>query len=213
MADTPKKKRPRLTVRSAAEMLDKSPELMAQMLYDQKYPEQGNRVFRTPYYQHAVAGMRKFFSLGRRALMDTRSEIQGFRQPSRRDNNNRVLASFEDSSLAKRKLSPAPNRRYYAQIGNVELRLSPDLQATEDGEVRVIYFNCKKEKYDPEVARRLVEIAYWVMFQNGVDIRPDQVEFVDLFDGSVYSVSEVRAKTLESLDAEALQVTRLWEEL
>jgi hypothetical protein len=213
MAETPKRKRPRLTVRSAAEMLDKSPDLMAKMLYNQKYPEQSKRAIRAPYYQHVVAGMRKFFSFGRGALINTRSEIQGFRQPSRRDNNNRVLASFEGSPLAQRKLNPIPNRRYYAQIGDVELRLSPDLQATEDGEIRVIYFNCKKEKYDPEIARRLVEIAYWVMFQNGVRIRPDQVEFVDLFDGSVYSVSEVRAKTLESLDAEALQVTRLWEEL
>lgn len=213
MAIEPKKTRPRLTVRSAAEMLDKPAQDMAQMLTDQKYPESGERVFRTPYYQHAISGMRNFFRTGKRALMDTRATVQSYRQPSRRDHNNRVLDSFEGSVLASRKLSPAANRRYYAMVGGVELRLSADLVATEDGELRVIYFNCRNAEYDAETAKRLVEIAYWVLRQNGVNIRPDQIEFVDLFSRKLYTVDAVRAKTLESLSAEAMQVTKVWQDL
>lgn len=213
MAKMPRKTRPRLTVRSAAEMLDKPAQEMTQMLLDQKYPDLGERVFRTPYYQHAIAGMNRFFRSGRPALLDTKAVIQGYRQPSRRDHNNRVLDSFEGSKLASRRLVPSPNRRFYAVVGDVELRLSPDLQATEDGELRIFYFNCRNAEYSPETAKRLVEIAYWVLRQNGVEIRPDQVEFVDLFTGKTYTVDDVRAKTLESLSAEALQVTQLWEEL
>ena len=210
---TPRKIQPRLTVRSAAEMLDKPAQDMVQMLLDQKYPEQGERVFRTPYYQHAIAGMRKYFSNGKPALIDTKAVIQGYRQPSRRAHNYRVLDSFEGTALASRNLKPSANRRYYARVGDVELRLSPDLQATEDGELRVIYFNCRNAEYSPETAKRLVEIAYWVMRQNGVEVRPDQIEFIDLFTRTVYTVDALRAKTLESLDAEALQITQLWQEL
>lgn len=213
MADMPKKKQPRLTVRSAAELLDKPANTMAQLLYDQKYPDTGERVFRRPYYQHAIAGMREFFRSGKPALLNTRAEIESLRQPSRRDNNNRVLESFERSTLAKRPLIPVANRRYYARVGDVELRLSPDLQATEDGEPRIIYFNCRNSGYSPETAAHLVEIAYWVLHQNGIAIRPDQIEFIDLFTGRIYRVSEVRAKTLESLSAEAMQVAQIWQAL
>lgn len=204
---------PRLTVRSAAEMLDKDPAEMSGMLYDQKYPDKGDRIFRTPYYQHAISGMRKFFRDGKSALMQTRVDIQGFRQPSRREHNFRVLNSFEQSGLTERKLTPLPNTRFYAIVDGVELRLSPDLQAQENGERKIIYFNCCNKEYDPETARRLVEIAFWVLRRNGVDIRPDQIEFIDLFRKETYTISDVRAKTIESLSAEAMKVTKLWNDL
>jgi hypothetical protein len=208
-----KNKRPRLTVRSAAEMIGQSKDHMAQLLYDQKYPELGDRKFRTPYYRPAIAGIQGFYRNGKPALTHTRAEVQGLRQPSRRDHINRVLDSFEQSPVAARNLRPIPNRRYYAQVGEVELRLSPDVQAKEGDETKIIYFNCRNEQYSPETAKRLVEIAYWVLRQNGVDIRPDQIEFVDLFTRTVYTVDEVRAKTLETLSAEALEVTKIWQGL
>ncbi|MCP1584396.1 hypothetical protein [Pseudoxanthomonas mexicana] len=204
---------PRLTVRAAAEMLHKPPELMRQMLYDQKYPDQGDRPFRTPYYRHAIAGMKNYFRSGRPALLVSKSEIQGFRQPSRIENNFRVLDAFEKSSLAVRPIQIAPNRRLYANVGGVELRLSSDMQAVEDGETRVFYFNCRNHAYDPETARRMVEIAYWVMTQNGINVRPNQVEFDDLFTGKVYRVEGLRSETLTSLDMEASAVRSLWDEL
>ena len=210
---TKKPKKPRLTVRSAAEMLNKPDEALTPLLYGQKYPDNGDGAFRLPYYQHAIAGIREFFRSGNSALIEKRAEIQGFRQESRRDHNYRVLESFENSKLVKRKLMPLPNSRFYAQVGDVELRLSPDIQATENGERRVIYFNCKNVEYSAETATQLVEIAYWVLRQNGVDIRPDQIEFVDLFSRKSYTVDALRAKTLDSLSAEAMQVTRIWQDL
>lgn len=204
---------PRLTVRSAAEMLDKEVEEMLPALMDQKYPKQGNRVFRTPYYRHAIAGMRRFFQNGKPALIATKGLIEGYKQPSRRENNRRVLEAFENLPVSKRALEPKPARRYLAIVNGVELRLSPDMHALENGEPRFIYFNCKNRAYDEETAKRLVEIAYWVLLQNGVEVRPDQVEFVDLFTGKTYQVSEPRAQTIQALSAEALQVTKLWDEI
>jgi hypothetical protein len=204
---------PRLTVRAAAEMLHKPPELMRQMLYDQKYPDQGDRPFRTPYYRHAIAGMKNYFRSGKPALMVSKSEIQGFRQPSRIENNFRVLDAFEKSSLATRPIQITPNRRLYANVGGVELRLSSDMQAVEDGEARVFYFNCRNHAYDPETACRMVEIAYWVMVQNGMKIRPDQVEFDDLFTGKVYTVDALRADTLTALGVEASEIRKFWDDL
>lgn len=204
---------PRLTVRAAAELLHRPPDQMRQMLYDQKYPDQGDRPIRRSYYWRAVAGMNNYFRSGKPALLASKSKIQGFRQQARIDNNFRVLDSFEKSSLSSRSIKITPNRRFYANVGGVELRLSADMQATEGGEARVFYFNCRNQAYNPETARRMVEIAYWVLHQNGVRIRPDQIEFDDLFTGKVYRVDELRADTLASLDNEASAVRSIWEDL
>jgi hypothetical protein len=46
-----------------------------------------------------------------------------------------------------------------------------------------------------------------------VEIRPDQVEFVDLFTGKIYTVNDIRAATIDSLGTEAMEVTKLWQDL
>ena len=212
--DSPKKKsQPRLTVRSAAEMLDAPPEKLLKLLREQKYPKGGDGKFRTPYYQPAIAGMVHYFVDGQPALMHARAKFQGFKVPSRRMNNNRVLESFQKSGLPARKFVLLPNRRFYAQIGNVQLRLSPDLQANEKGELRVLYFNCKCAEYRPDTAQRLLEIACYVLRLNGVDVRPDQLEFVDLFTGTIHRVTTIRQSTLDMLHDEAKQVVKIWSEV
>ena len=213
-SDVPKKKpRPRLTARSAAEMMDAPAGEMAKLLKDQKYPHTGDRVFRTPYYQPAISGMVHYFKDGKAALRDARAKFQSFRVPSRRENCERALQSFEKSQLSGRKLIPKPNRRFSISIGDVELRLSPDLQANENGELRVIYFNCKVGAYRPEVAHRLLEIAYVILSRNGMQVRPDQIEFCDLFTGYVHTITKVRESTLRMLDDEAAMIVKVWSEV
>jgi hypothetical protein len=213
--DPPKKKksRPRLTVRSAAEMLDATPQEMARLLKAQKDPATGDGKFRTPYYQPAITGMVRYFVDGQPALNLARAKFQGFKVPSRRANNERVIDSFQKSPMPARKLSVRPNRRFYAQIGDVQLRLSSDLQANEKGELRVIYFNCRVGAYRPETAQRLLEIACYVLKLNGVEVRPDQLEFHDLFTGIVHRVTSIRQSTLDMLETEVAQVVQLWSEI
>lgn len=52
---------PSLTVRAMAEMLRQPAYAQARILADQKYPKQEPQVFRTPYYQQALTGVRNFY--------------------------------------------------------------------------------------------------------------------------------------------------------
>lgn len=212
--DVPKKKpRPRLTVRAAAEMLEAPIGDITKMVRDQKYPKQGDRVFRAPFYQPSLTTVVGFYRHGKPALRAGLAKLQGIAQLPRRQNNERVLDSFTKGEMPSRKLLPVPNRRIYAKIGDVELRLSPDMQANEDGELRVVYFNCRCSEYRPETACRLLEIACHVMRLNGSDVKPDQFEFVDFFTGKVHRIKSIRQSTLDLLDDEAKQVIKVWSEV
>ncbi len=122
----------------------------------------------------------------------------------------RALEAFIRSDHAKRGLKPVAMRRYYAQIRTLELRLSPDLIAYEGDEERFIYFNATAEEYHPETARLTLEIAYWVLQENGVEVKPQQVEFIDLFTGVLYLGRKPRVKTIRTLNENARLIESMW---
>lgn len=88
--------------------------------------------------------------------------------------------------------------------------MSPDLFAFEGDEERFIYFNFKAEQQDPEAARMTLEIAHWLLEENGVDIKPDQLELVDLFTGVLYRGKKRRVKTIKLLKENARLIESLW---
>ena len=140
---------PRLSVRTAARFLRLPAVEQMHVLHDQKYPKQKPQVFRQPYYQPALVGIREILENGASGLVSARGQLQRITQPSRRMHSMRVLEQFLGSTHAQRLLRPAPHKRFYASMGGLELRLSPDLFALEGNEDRFIYFNFKAEQYDP----------------------------------------------------------------
>jgi len=46
--------------------------------------------------------------------------------------------------------------------------------------VRYIYFHEKGVQCDSEEARLTLEFGYWVLKQNGVDVKPHQFEVIDV---------------------------------
>lgn len=203
---------PKLNVRALAEMLEMPAYKQQRILYEQKYPKQEPQVFRTPYYQRALHGIRGFYGAGNddSALLIARNEVQNIANTSRRANNLRVLDAFAASSQRKRKLQPIANKRYSAMTGSVEIRLSPDLQALEKGDLRIIYFNCRAAAISEEVATLTVEIAHWVCTQNQVGAAVDQIEVIDLFSGKRYRKNGVRASTLKAVKGNAKIIEALW---
>jgi hypothetical protein len=203
---------PSLTVKALAEMLRMPGYEQARVLHEQKYPKQQPQSFRTPYYQRALSGIREYFRSGNdpSALVTAQNDLQNIANATRRANNLRVVEKFSNSTQARRKLTPIQNRRYSANVGSVEVRLSPDLQAFERGELRVIYFNCRSVAIPEEIAALTIEIAHWVLAQNQVKLNINQVEVVDLATGRNHRRIRARPTTVKALRNNARVIEALW---
>jgi hypothetical protein len=203
---------PRLTVNALAEMLRMPAYDQVRVLYDQKYPKQQPQSFRTPYYQAAVTGIREYFRSGNdsRSITSARNDLQSIGNATRRAQNLRVLDQFENSSLVKQELQLLPNTRYSAKIDSLEIRLSPDIQAMEDGELAMLYFNCRTAPVPDDIASFTVEIANWVLEQNEVEIEFDHVQVIDLITGQTHKRKRGRPTTLKTLKSNARIIATLW---
>jgi hypothetical protein len=203
---------PRLTVKALAEMLRMPAYEQSRVLYDQKYPKQQPQSFRTPYYQGALSGIRDYYRSGNDAkiLNSAQNDLQNIGNATRRTNNVRVLENFIKSSQPKRKLEPLPNKRYSATTGAVEVRLSPDLQAREKGELRILYFNCRVATITDEIATFTIEIAHWVLAQNQVQIDVDHIEVIDLATGKVHRRKRSRPSTIKAIKNNGKIIEALW---
>ncbi len=202
--------KPRLSARSAAKFVRLPAVEQMRLLHDQKYPKQTPQVFKQPYYAPPINGIRDFLGRGLPGLVDARAKIQSLKIPSRRDHCNRVLTQFIESEHAHRGLRPTSMLRCYASLSDLVSSLSPDLCAMEGQEERVIYFNANASEQDPEAAKMTLEIAHWLLEQNGVDIAPRQIEFIDLFSGKLYTIKRRREKTIKLLDENARLIQSLW---
>lgn len=202
--------KPRLSVRGAATFIRLPAVEQMRLLHDQKFPKQEPQVFKQPYYAPPLKGIKDFLERGASGLIDARAQLQGIRVGSRRMHCMRVLESFVQSEHAERGLKPVAIQRLYAYMRGLELRLSPDLVAQEGGESRYIYFNASAKQCDPETARLTLEFAYWLLHENGIEVKPRQVEFIDLFTNTLYLGRTPRKSTLRDLDENARLIESLW---
>jgi len=203
---------PRLTVKALAEMLRMPAYEQSRVLYDQKYPKQQPQSFRTPYYQRALSGIRDYYRTGNdaRILSSAQNDLQNIGNVTRRANNVRVVENFIKSSQPKRTLNPVQNKRYSATIGAVDVRLSPDLQAREKDELKIIYFNCRAAAITEEIATLTIEIAHWVLARNELQIPVDHVEVIDLATGKVHRRKKSRPSTVRAIKNNAKIIEALW---
>jgi hypothetical protein len=203
---------PSLTVRAAAELLFLPAYQQVRVLTDQKYPRQEPQAFRAPFYQPALVAIREYYRAGNDAavLGRARNGIRDLRLPQRRDSNLRVLQAFEVGDESDRALLPLGNRRMAASIGTVEIRLGLDLVAEEAGSTRRIYYNCRVAALDVAIARSTLEIAHWVLEENGSQAPIRTIEFVDFRTGRVHRTGNRRQATINRLRLNARVIEALW---
>lgn len=201
---------PRLSVRAAANFMHLRIGEQMKMLHDQKYPRQAPQVFMQPYYGPPLRGIKNYLVEGSGALVHARADFQRLTQSSRRLHCNRVLESFVKSEHAGRALKPIACPRMYAYIRGLELRLSPDLVAKEGGVDKFIYFNFSAKEADPASARLTLEFAYWLLSENGIEVDPGQLEYIDLFTNVLYRGRKPRKISLRELEDNAKLIEALW---
>lgn len=204
---------PRLTVKSIADILSNPKRSPASTLRDQKYPTAQPQKFRTPYYQTVVTAIRHYYEANNDSskLVSARNRALSFRDETRRRNSIRVLDSFEKSRHAKRKFTVIANGRLSATIGGVRVSLSADMQAKERGDLRVLYFHCRGAALDKETAELICNVAHWVFDQNGAKLCTDQIEVMDLSNGTSFTAEEWRPSIARRLANQAGIITSLWE--
>ncbi|WP_161810946.1 hypothetical protein [Steroidobacter agaridevorans] len=195
-----------------AEMLRLPAYEQLRILAEQKHPKQAPQIFRTPYYQPAIAGVRSYYASGndRSKLSAAKSKALSASQPSRRDNLIRVIDKFETTPAALRSLSIMKHTKYTAAIGDLQLRLSPDIQALDGEKPVFIYYNCRSIKLDEEAAKLTLEIAHWVLDENGINVKPIQIEYLDLATGVLHQVKTRRPTTVKALKNNARIISALW---
>jgi len=201
---------PRLSVRAAANFMHLRIGEQMKMLHDQKYPRQVPQVFRQPYYGPPLKGIKNYLVEGPAALVNARADFQRLKQSSRRLHCNRVLESFVKSAHAGRSLKPIASPRLYANLRGVELRLSPDLVVTEGGVEKFIYFNFSAREADPNSARLTLEFAHWLLSENGIDVDPSRLEYIDLFTNVLYTGRRPRKSSLRDLEDNVKLIEALW---
>jgi hypothetical protein len=202
---------PSLSVRAFAELIGLPAYEYARILHEQKYPKQQPQVFRTPFYAPALSAIRNYYRAGNdlTVLAAARQGIGQLKLDTRRDSNMRVLRSFERSRQARRMLQVAANPRRVASVGLVELRLSLDMSAVDKGQSRPVYYNCRTTVLDKDLAHTTLEIAHWVLEENGIVVPTRALEYIDLTGNRVHRIHQRRGKTLKRLR----QVTRFIEAL
>jgi hypothetical protein len=204
---------PSITVRSFAEMLQLPAYEQVRVLREQKYPGDAPQVFRLPYYQAALRGIRSYHRTGNNqgALTAALSIARALRPDHRRRHNLRVLTAFGQSTQRARQIVVAPAQKWLAfPVKKVELRLQFDLQGSENSDPRLIFYNCRQVPLNREVALKALEIAAWVLGEAGAALPPTVLEYVDLSSGQTYRINRIRTKTIRAMRDNANVIEALW---
>lgn len=203
---------PSLSVKAFAEMLRLPAYEQVRVLHEQKHPKQVPQVFRTPYYQTALSGIRAHYrARNPSALTAAAATARALRPASRSHHNLRVHNAFRTSTHASRALAPTTSKRLVVSVGNgVDLCLKFDLVALENSSNRRILFNFRDAPLYPELARTTLEIASWVLGAVGPGLPPQSLEYVDLKTGTTFRGRPVRTRTISMATANVGVIAALW---
>lgn len=203
---------PRLTVRAMAELIQLPGFEQVRILNEQKFPKQQPQKFMTPFYAPATKAIRDFYRCDRdpQVLMAAKQDVGHLKMKARRENNLRVIASFESGEQAKRLILPGANPRVEAAMGSMQLKLGADLRGAEKNVPRVTFYNCRAVGIEPETARLTLDIALWVLHEGGSPVPASAVEYVDLFSGNVHKVAKISPHTTKLLKKNVKVIDALW---
>lgn len=204
---------PTLTAKAAAELLHLPGYEQLRILTEQKYPRREPNSFRTPFYRPSLAAIRNFYRRGNneQAILVAKVGAADLKPASKKSNNIRVLTAFQASKQYVRRLTVRPKREFEAELAGVTIRLGADLLAIEDGEPRVIFYNCRSVAIPGELARSTLEIGHWVMEQNNAEISIKSFEYVDFIEQKVHTCERRRKTTITRLRNNVQVITALWD--
>jgi hypothetical protein len=204
---------PSLTVRSFAELLHLPAYAHVRILTEQKYPRTQPQTFMVPFYQPSLSSIRAYYRHANdvRILADARTRVRHLENLARRLNNERVLTAFSRGRQARRRLEPISLPTFHAAIlPDVDLRVSFDVVATENGRRVYILYNTRSSVLDEALASTTLRLAHWVLAENGTTAPFACLQYVDLFSGASHSVLRQSQRLLSNSRATARVISALW---
>ncbi len=205
---------PELTARSFAEMMHMPAYEQQRILYEQKYPRQTPTVFRLPFYRPVLDTIKLYYGSGNNpatinAWINTTA--QSLNPQARRVNNIRVASTFLSSSQATRTIHISRSiTRYSATTQGVDLKLTFDVYGNENNRDIYLLYNCRNAAIDSIIARDTLQIAYWVMLQNGFQGRIQQLQYIDLIGNTVHSARQLTNTLQRNMNNNASLVATIW---
>ncbi|MBS0204432.1 MAG: hypothetical protein JSS49_16130 [Planctomycetes bacterium] len=206
---------PELTVKALAEFATKPIADQMRILAEQKRPAAGAAQFMTHYYNPTRLALRRYFRTGRNlntfqtAIVDV---TNGGGPDHKRDHNVRAIQSIlAHPGLVTRNCTARPPQTYTATHGGVDLRLHPDLETLEGATVRYSAVNYTLQPVDPELARRTLELMYWLLDLRGIALNPGDCELIDLQAAVTHINNKVpRVRTIKNAQQNLLAINQLW---
>lgn len=206
---------PTLNAKTFAELLQLPAYAQLRVLQEHKYPKKTPGMFKAPYYQAAINGIKRFYKGGNdeTALAAARERADEIKLDVRRRHNHRVIDAFEDSDEVERSLKLRPDPEFSVDVGGVQLRLAPSLLVHEGDQPKVVYYNLRAAPIDPDVARMTAEIGHFILEQNDARLPLRHIEVVDFKGAAKMTWKRRRKKTIEKMEANGPLLALLWESI
>ena len=204
---------PTLTIRSLGEMLYLPMYQQLRMLTEQKYPNQEPAAFRVPFYSPAMAAIRRYYreSNSLNVLDAAIAQVQASTYLQQRKTNNvAVITAFRQGQQRTRDLTPVTATGYTANLAGLQLRFTPDLIATENGTRKYLIYDCRAVAPTQQIARTVVDLANYVLQQNGVELVPRDVELVSLRTDQRRRFSTISQTSINRAQQNAAAIIQLW---
>jgi hypothetical protein len=204
---------PSLSVRAFAELIHLPAYEHVRILTEQKYPTAQPQSYMVPFYQPCQQGIKNYYQNNNNAvsLATARATIRRANNPARRRNNEQVLVAFENSAQANRRISTANAPTLRANVlPDVQLKLVFDLAGMENNRPCRIFYNMRATPIDAEIAKTTLQIAYWVLDQNGTAMPFRALEYIDLRAGNTHRITRQSQAIIRKMRANARVISALW---
>lgn len=206
---------PELTSRALAEFSMKPIADQMRLLAEQKRPNAGAAQYKVHYYQSTRIAIAKYFSGNNspNIISQAIARLRASQMPDhKKEHNERAMLAFLNTAgISGRTFTPVKPVNVSANRYGTDIRLFPDLAALENGSEKIVLFNFTIAPTDPELARRTLELSYWLHTRAGSSLIPTSFEYVDLQANVVHiNNRQPRATIIRNAEANLRAITQLW---
>lgn len=206
---------PRLTVKALAEFADKGITDQMRILAEQKRPQAGAAPFKTAYYQAARTAITHHYRQHNDPKVVHLAVDRLWHSTAvehKRLHNIRVLQAFSQSpEISSRHLQPLSIRSYTVACHGVDMRLTPDLLAKENGTIKYILFNFTNDRLDETCTRRTLELMRWHLGRAGHSLAASDCEIIDLTTGAIHvNDRPIRKSTIKNAEQNLQAIAHMW---
>ena len=181
-----------------------------------KHRDSEESVGRSNYYVRAIAAIKRHHkgeanvvdAILQELLEEAASESDQ-RKKAKFLNNHRAIVDYL-KHFGKRALVIKPGARLRYIYENLTVNAHPDLVAEENGQTVLIKLNCCKDDFNGGVTSTLLHVMYESAKSKAIDIKPTDVECLQISSGSRITGPKVGFPSKSVLNTQCKELLALW---